>query len=141
MNVLIVKNALFTLAITIGLVWLVSWGDFLATAAEYPLDYLFLGFSVSVSIYLSSYTVLDLQREQWQKSAVMYFVYYMGVFGLFIDGQVVWVHSASVFEKLIMAGIYIAIAFVSIIVPLVIGAIAALQAYSISISVENRTRL
>ncbi|MDA0149631.1 hypothetical protein [Vibrio sp. LaRot3] len=140
MNVLIVKNALFTLAITIGLVWLVSWGDFRKTAVEYPLDYLFLGGVVSLSIYLSSYTVLDLQREPWQKSAVMYFVFYMSVFGLFIDGQMGWTHSVSVFDKLIMAGLYIAIAFVSIIVPLVIGAIAALQAYALSISVENRIR-
>ncbi|ELG4788156.1 hypothetical protein RAL05_004334 [Vibrio vulnificus] len=139
MKALIVKNTLFTLFAGFSIVWLISLGKFLVTASQYPVDYLYLVFGVALAILVSVYTVRDLQRNSWHKSFGIYFTYYFWILGLFADGhQAGWSHSDNFLDKLFMSGIYIFVFSFSFIVPLVIGLLAFIQAYLLSIAVENR---
>ncbi|ELN6934626.1 hypothetical protein [Vibrio navarrensis] len=139
MKTLIVKNTLFTLFAGFSIAWLISLGKFLVTASQYPVDYLYLVLGVALAIIVSVYTVRDLQRNSWRQSFGVYFTYYFGALGLFADGhQAGWSHSVSFLDKLFMSGIYIFVFSFSFIVPLVIGLLAFIQAYLLSIAVENR---
>ncbi|HAS8552039.1 TPA: hypothetical protein I7777_21085 [Vibrio vulnificus] len=139
MKTLIVKNTLFTLFVGFSIVWLISLGRFLETASKYPVDYLYLVFGVVLAVFVSVYTIRDLQQNSWHKSFGIYLIYYFGALGLFADGhQAGWSHSDSFLDKLFMSGIYIFVFSFSFIVPLVIGLLAFTQAYFLSIAVENR---
>ncbi|EJU9868537.1 hypothetical protein ACA689_004146 [Vibrio vulnificus] len=139
MKTLIVKNTLFTLFVGFSIVWLISLGKFLETASKYPVDYLYLVFGVVLAVFVSVYTIRDLQQNSRHKSFGIYLIYYFGALGLFADGhQAGWSHSDSFLDKLFMSGIYIFVFSFSFIVPLVIGLLAFTQAYFLSIAVENR---
>lgn len=139
MKTLIVKNALITLVIGFSIIWLISLGEFLVTASQYPVDYVYLIIGMVLSVAVSFFTVRDLQQNSWYKSFGIYFIYYSGALGLFADGhQAGWSHSGGFFEKLFMSGIYIVVFLFSFIAPLIIGLLAFTQAYLLSIAVENR---
>ncbi|GHA52488.1 hypothetical protein ACFFLZ_12880 [Photobacterium aphoticum] len=139
MKTLIVKNTLLTLAVCFSIIWLISFGEFLVTASQYPVDYIYLVLGTVLAVLVSAYTVRDLQINAWHKSFGIYFVYYFLVLGLFADGhQAGWSHSDGFLDKLFMSGIYIFVFSFSFIVPIIIGLLAFTQAYFLSIAVENR---
>jgi len=134
-----IKNTLFTLVIGFAVIWLISYGKFLTTASKYPVDYVFLIMGVVLAILTSFYTLRDLQRNSWHKSAVIYLVYYYGGLGLFSDGhQAGWSHSDGFVDKVLMAGVYMFVFLFSFFIPLILVAISMIQAYLLSIAVENR---
>ncbi|WP_295890674.1 hypothetical protein [uncultured Vibrio sp.] len=139
MKTLIVKNTLLTLVAGFCIIWIISFGEFLVTASQYPVDYIYLILGIVLAVLISIYTVHDLQRSSWHKSFGIYFTYYFGALGLFADGhQAGWSHSDSFLDKFFMSGIYIFVFSFSFFVPLVIGLLAFTQAYLLSIAVENR---
>ncbi|KOO09666.1 hypothetical protein F0252_05700 [Vibrio hepatarius] len=139
MRELIVKNTLVTLVVGSSIIWLISLGDFLATASRYPADYMYLVLGIVLAVLISIYTVRDLEENSWHKSFAIYFVYYFGALSLFADGhQAGWSHSESLLDKLFMSGFYLFVFSFSFVVPLIIGLISFTHAYLLSIAVTNR---
>lgn len=68
-----------------SIIWLISLGDFLATASRYPADYMYLALGIVLAVLVSIYTVRDLEKNSWHKSFAIYFVYYFGALSLFVD--------------------------------------------------------
>ncbi|MGF1686559.1 hypothetical protein L4C36_07665 [Photobacterium japonica] len=139
MKMLVVTNTVVTVLVGWAIAWLVSRGDFLATASHYPVDFIYMVLGVVLAFFVSNFSVNAIQRGSWKISAFIYIIYYYGAFGLFADGHLAdWSHSDGFIDKLLMSGLYIVISLFSVVVPLILIGISIVQAYLLSISVENR---
>ncbi len=118
MRWLIIKNVLITLTMGFVIVWLSSLSEYLAIRLPDRLCVLMVGRCFSAG-FASIYTIDDLQRSSWHKSAVIYAFYYYSTFGLFAGHVAGWAHSTGYIEKLFMSGFIIFVSLFSIVVPLI----------------------
>lgn len=129
MKWLIITNAFVTFILGMLVAWLVSNGHFLTTAHKHPLDFIFIALGAGLAFLASNFSINDMQRGSWKKSALIYTIYYYGVLGLFADGHAAgWSHSDGFIDKLVMAMIYIFVSIFSVFIPLVLGTISAMHA-------------